>query len=170
MSATKAGGLGKKSKSKRKKSMNYDFSRFTGKVEEKFYDRVWVRNGAVIKRELNLVMLENSGIELLQDFTSRGWISLTMLKAESILTLWQEFMANIKYNLVTKKGKKRLTSWVWGKKLKGQRKKRRLKVIAHEEPSIGMEELKEEIMNLRMEMNTCMIALEEESSRHMTIL
>ncbi|GFS36594.1 hypothetical protein Acr_00g0046870 [Actinidia rufa] len=74
--------------------------------------------GSVIERELDLVTLENSGIELLQNFTSRGWISLTMFTAESIFTLCQEFMANIKYKLVTEKGKERLTSWVRGKKLK----------------------------------------------------
>ncbi|GFZ19861.1 hypothetical protein Acr_28g0005660 [Actinidia rufa] len=52
----------------------------------------------------------------------------------------------------------------------GQRKKKRLKAIAHEEPSIRMAELKEEIMNLRMEMNTHMTELEEKSSRHTTML
>ncbi|GFS41458.1 hypothetical protein Acr_00g0074480 [Actinidia rufa] len=52
----------------------------------------------------------------------------------------------------------------------GQRKKRRLEVIAHEEPSIGMAKLKEEIMNLTMEMNTRMNALEKESSRHTIML
>ncbi|GFS40703.1 hypothetical protein Acr_00g0069930 [Actinidia rufa] len=298
MSAMEVGDSSKKSKSKGKESVDYDSSRFTGKVEEKLYNRVWV---------------------------------------ESILTLCQEFMTNIRYNPVTKKGKERLTSWVRGKKLKvtpdtfaeifqipreenlefelldigmldlaiifhelllegsgsivnvtrgsrmhtgalllvgsilvlrvfnyfatrtlavrnsllgenqlpglgcygrwpgktndlprmmfvslcathiasdtrgsvsftrfltelfkksgvhipvdlirakpkrpidisslsrsdGQMKKRRLEVIAHEEPSIGMVKLKEEIMNLRMEMNTRMTALEEESSRHTTML
>ncbi|GFZ15236.1 hypothetical protein Acr_24g0014260 [Actinidia rufa] len=52
----------------------------------------------------------------------------------------------------------------------GQRKKMRLEAIAHEEPLIGMVELKEEITNLKMEMNTRMTALEEECSRHTTIL
>ncbi|GFY90981.1 hypothetical protein Acr_27g0000470 [Actinidia rufa] len=52
----------------------------------------------------------------------------------------------------------------------GQRKKRRLKEIAHEEPTIGMAELKKEIINLRMEMSTRMTVLEEESSRHTTML
>ncbi|GFS42907.1 hypothetical protein Acr_00g0082460 [Actinidia rufa] len=202
---------------------------------------------------------------------SRGWISLTMFKERSILTLCQEFMVNIQYKLVTEKGKERLTSRVWGKKLKvtpnmfakvfgipreenpkfelldigmlnlatishelllegeewdgevqcnkthlkdrasllwaigirksidlpcimfmslylnrieperpidrsslsqseGQRKKRRLEAITLEEPSIGMAELKEEIMKLRMEMSTPMTLLEEESSRHTTML
>ena len=41
-----------------------------------------------------------------------------MFKAESILTLCQEFMANIKYKSATKRGKERLVRWVWGKKLK----------------------------------------------------
>ncbi|GFS30290.1 hypothetical protein Acr_00g0011210 [Actinidia rufa] len=44
---------------------------------------------------------------------------------------------------------------------KRQRKKRRLKAIASEEPSIGMAELKEAITSLRMEFDTCMTALEE---------
>ncbi|GFZ00922.1 hypothetical protein Acr_14g0005570 [Actinidia rufa] len=221
MSTMETGGSSKKSKSKSKskgkENVDYDSSRFIGKVEEKLYNRVWVRNGAVIERELNLVMLENSGIKLLQNFTSRGWISLTMFKAESILTLCQEFMANIMYNPVTEKGKERLTSWIRGKNLKvtpdtfveifqipreenpefelpiigmpnlatifhelllegeewdieGQMKKRRLEAIAHEEPSIGMAELKDEIANLRMEMNTRMTVLEEESSCHTTML
>ncbi|GFZ18286.1 hypothetical protein Acr_27g0000250 [Actinidia rufa] len=118
MSTMEAGSSGKKSKSKGKEKVDYDSSRFTDKVKEKLYNRVWVRNGAVIKRELDLVILENSSIELLQNFTNRGWISLTMFKAELILTLCQEFMANIKYKLVNGKGKERLTSWVRGKKLK----------------------------------------------------
>ena len=41
-----------------------------------------------------------------------------MFKAKSILTLCQEFMANIKHRPVTEKGKERLVSWVRGKKLK----------------------------------------------------
>ena len=41
-----------------------------------------------------------------------------MFKAESILTLCQEFMANIKHRPVTEKGKERLVNWVRGKKLK----------------------------------------------------
>ena len=52
----------------------------------------------------------------------------------------------------------------------GQRKKRRLKAIVPEEPSIGMAKIKEEITNLRMEMSTHMTALEDESSRHTTML
>ena len=322
------GGSSKKSKSKGKEEVDYDSSRFTGKDEERIYNRVWILNGAVIERELDLVLLENSGIEFLQNFTSRGWINLTMFKAESILTLCQEFMANIKYKPVTEKGKERLVSWVRGKKLRvtpdtfaeiyqipreenpdfelpdigmpdlatvsnelllegdnwdgevqcnkirlkdkylilflfschsllplkrtvsmsvtrakllwaigtgktidlprmmfmslcaaytasdtrgsvpftgfltelfkrsgvripvdlikieperpidrsslsrseGQRKKRRMEAIAPAEPSIGMAELKEEITNLRTEMNSRMTALEEESSRHTTLL
>ena len=66
----------------------------------------------MIERELDLVSLENIGFEYLQNFTTRGWINLTMFKAESILTLCQEFMANIKHRPVTEKGKERLVSWV----------------------------------------------------------
>ena len=45
-------------------------------------------------------------------------MTLVKFKVESILTLCQEFMANIKHKLVTDEGKERLISWVRGKKLK----------------------------------------------------
>ncbi|GFZ14647.1 hypothetical protein Acr_24g0008370 [Actinidia rufa] len=67
---------------------------------------------------MNIVALENTGIKFVQNFTSRGWINLTKFKVESVLTLCQEFMANIKDNQKTKKGKEKLCSWVRGKKLK----------------------------------------------------
>ncbi|GFZ19874.1 hypothetical protein Acr_28g0005790 [Actinidia rufa] len=38
--------------------------------------------------------------------------------AESVLTLCQEFMANIKHEPETEQGKEKLCSWAWGKKLK----------------------------------------------------
>ena len=41
-----------------------------------------------------------------------------MFKMESILTLCQEFMENIKHRPVTEKGREKLISWVRGKKLK----------------------------------------------------
>ncbi|GFY95309.1 hypothetical protein Acr_10g0006940 [Actinidia rufa] len=107
MSIMEAKGLDKKSKSKRNEKVDYDSSRFAGKVEEKLYNRVWVQNGAVIEQELDLVTLENAGIKLLQNFMSKGWISLTMFKAESILTLCQEFMVNIKCKSATERGKER---------------------------------------------------------------
>ncbi|GFY87464.1 hypothetical protein Acr_05g0011030 [Actinidia rufa] len=84
------------------------------KVEEKLYHKVWVKNGAVIERKLNIVSLENAGIRWVQTFITRGWIDLTRFKAESILTLCQEFVANIKYNPETKKGKEKLYSYVKG--------------------------------------------------------
>ncbi|GFS42896.1 hypothetical protein Acr_00g0082390 [Actinidia rufa] len=118
MSTIEAGGSGKNSRSKRKENVDYDSSWFTDKVEEKLYNRVWVRNGAMIERELDLVTLENLGIEFLQNFMGRGWISLTMFKVELILTLCQEFMVNIKYKPVTERGKEKLISWVLRKKLK----------------------------------------------------
>ena len=52
----------------------------------------------------------------------------------------------------------------------GHWKKRRLKAIASEEPSIGMAELKEAITSLRMEFDTYMTTLEEQSSHHTTML
>ncbi|GFZ16827.1 hypothetical protein Acr_26g0000970 [Actinidia rufa] len=42
----------------------------------------------------------------------------TRFKAESIITLCQEFMSNIKHKPVTEKGKEKMISWVRGKKLK----------------------------------------------------
>ena len=41
--------------------MDYDATRFTGKIEEKLYNRVWVRNRAVIEREFNVNSFENMG-------------------------------------------------------------------------------------------------------------
>ncbi|GFS34253.1 hypothetical protein Acr_00g0032940 [Actinidia rufa] len=109
---------GSSKKSKSKGSVDYDYSQFTSKVKEKLYHKVWVRNGAVIEKKLNIVALENAGIKWVQNFTTMGWIELTKFKAESILTLCQEFMANIKYNPETEKGNEKLYSWVRGKKLK----------------------------------------------------
>ncbi|GFZ15886.1 hypothetical protein Acr_25g0002950 [Actinidia rufa] len=123
----KTGGSGRQSKSKGSSSqrdkgkdielivVDYDATRFIGKIEEKLYSRVWVRNGAVIEREFNLFSFENLGFGYLDDFTARGWLKLASFKTESILTLCQEFMANIKHKLVTEKGKERLINWVQGR-------------------------------------------------------
>ncbi|GFY91126.1 hypothetical protein Acr_07g0013220 [Actinidia rufa] len=88
------------------------------KNAENLFNKVWIRNGAVLERKLNLVALENSGISFVQNFTTRGWINLAKFKAESILTLCQEFMANIKHEPETEQGKEKLCSWVRGKKIK----------------------------------------------------
>ncbi|GFZ05176.1 hypothetical protein Acr_17g0007480 [Actinidia rufa] len=184
-----------------------------GKVEEKFCHKAWVKNGAVIERKLNIAALENAGIKWVQNFTTRGWIDLTRLKAESILTLGQEFMANIKYNPETKKGKEKLSArvkllWAIGTRRSidlprtmfmtlcaahvggmqedlcptlGQRKKRKLEAVASEVSLMGMEDLKEAIMNLgkefstqmtghRNEVNARLTSLEEESSRNTTMV
>ena len=45
-----------------------------------------------------------------------------------------------------------------------------MEAIESEAPSIGMNELKEEITSLRMEFDTRMTALEEQSGRHTTML
>ncbi|GFZ02205.1 hypothetical protein Acr_15g0008130 [Actinidia rufa] len=89
-----------------------------GKNAENLFNKVWIRNGAVLERKLNLVALENSGISFVQNFTTRGWINLAKFKAESVLPLCQEFMANIKHELETEQGKEKLCSWVRGKKIK----------------------------------------------------
>ena len=69
------------------------------------YNRVLVRNGAKIEREFDLNSFEDLGIGFLHDFTNRGWLNLASFKAELILTLCQEFMANIKHRPMTDKGK-----------------------------------------------------------------
>ena len=79
---------------------------------------MWVRNGAVIEREFDLNFFKDLGYGFLHDFTNRGWLNLASFKAESVLTLCQEFMANIKHRPVIDKGKERMISWVRGKKLK----------------------------------------------------
>ncbi|GFY90855.1 hypothetical protein Acr_07g0010510 [Actinidia rufa] len=111
MSTVVTGGSSIKLKSKGKEGVDYDASRFIGLNEEKLYNKVWIR-------KLNVVTLENTGIRFVQNFTSRGWINLTKFKAESVLTLCQEFMANIKHTPETEKGKEKLCSWVRDKKLK----------------------------------------------------
>ncbi|PSS08284.1 TRNA modification GTPase [Actinidia chinensis var. chinensis] len=202
MSTIKTGDSSRKSKSKGKENLDYDASRFTRKNEEKLYNKVWVQNGVVIERKLNIVALENTIIRFVQNFVSRGSINLMKFKADSILTLCQEFMANIKDNPETEKGF--LTELFKRSgihipldftriELEGaidrfslsqserQRMKRKLKEGAYEESSMGMVELKEAILDLgrqmgtqmsefRVEVNACMTTLEEESSRHTTML
>ncbi|GFZ16828.1 hypothetical protein Acr_26g0000980 [Actinidia rufa] len=63
----KAEGPSKKSKSKGKESVDYDASHFTGKNEEKLYNKVFVQNGVVIERKLNVVALENTGIRKVKE-------------------------------------------------------------------------------------------------------
>ena len=59
-----------KGKEKEQTNLDYDHTQFIGILEEKLYNRVWVRNGVVIEREIYLVTLEDIGIEYLQDFTN----------------------------------------------------------------------------------------------------
>ncbi|GFS36593.1 hypothetical protein Acr_00g0046860 [Actinidia rufa] len=87
-------------------------------MRKNLFNKVWIRNGAVLERKLNLVALENISISFVQNFTTRGWINLAKFKAETVLTLCQEFMANIKHEPETEQGKEKLCSWVRGKKLK----------------------------------------------------
>ena len=98
MSNTETGGSGKQSKSKGSSSqrdkrkdrefiiIDYDATQSTGKIEEKLYNQVWVRNGAVIEREFNLFSFENLGFGHFDDFTAQGWLKLASFKVESILT------------------------------------------------------------------------------------
>ena len=75
-----------KEKEKEPTNLDYDHTRFTGKLEEKLYNRVWVRNGAMIEREIDLVTLKDIGIGYLKDLKNWEWINLTIFKTESILT------------------------------------------------------------------------------------
>ena len=52
----------------------------------------------------------------------------------------------------------------------GVEKKRSLEAIASEEPSVSMADLKEAITSLRTEFDTHMTALEDQSSRHTSML
>ena len=48
---SKSKGMGSqkgKGKEKEPTNLDYDHTRFTGKLKEKFYNRVWIRNGDVI--------------------------------------------------------------------------------------------------------------------------
>ena len=94
---SKSKGTGsQKGKGKEVANVDYDATRFTGKIEEKLYNRVWVRNGVVIEREFNVNSFENMGFGYLEDLTNWDWLTLAKFKVESILTLCQEFMATIK--------------------------------------------------------------------------
>ena len=68
--------------------------------------------------EFDLIYLKDIGIGYLQNFINQGWLNLASFKAESVLNLCQEFMANIKHRSVTDKSKQRMISWVRGKKLR----------------------------------------------------
>ena len=75
-----------KGKGKEASNLEYD-ALFIGKIKEKFYNQVWVKNGAVIEWEFDLNSFEELGFRYLQNFTNRGWLNLANFKAESILTL-----------------------------------------------------------------------------------
>ena len=47
-------------------NLEYDNTQFTGKIKKNFYNRVWVRNGAVIEREFDLNSFEELGFGYLQ--------------------------------------------------------------------------------------------------------
>ncbi|GFY90908.1 hypothetical protein Acr_07g0011040 [Actinidia rufa] len=183
----------KRSKSKGKAGVDYDASRFTGKNAENLFNKVWIRNGAVLEWKLNLVALENTGISFVQNFTTRGWINLAKFKAESVLTLCQEFMANIKHEPETEQGKEKLCKLFKRSgvhipldfimiepegpidraslsRSEGQRKKRKLEEEAQEGSAIGMGELKEAILNLGKEMSKQMAEFREEVNTRLAAL
>ena len=51
-----------KEKEKEPTNLDYDHTRLTRKLEEKLYNQVWDKNGAVIEREIDLITLEDKGI------------------------------------------------------------------------------------------------------------
>ncbi|GFS32071.1 hypothetical protein Acr_00g0020660 [Actinidia rufa] len=226
-----------KSKGKEKESTNldYDHTRFTKKVEEKLYNRVWIRNGAVIERELDLVSLENIGIgpvtkkskvkliswvrdknlkvspdifvEIFEiprvenpefEFSDVGMPNLLTVSHELLLEgdewdgevqcsktrlkdrgsvpftgflieLFKRHGIHIPVDLIRTEPEKPINRYSFTRS-EGQQKKRKFEAITLEEPSIGMTELKEAITSLRMEFDTRMTALEEQSGCHTTML
>ncbi|GFS34035.1 hypothetical protein Acr_00g0031890 [Actinidia rufa] len=190
MSTMETGGSSQKQKSKGKESVDYESSQFVGKVEERLYNKVWVWNGAVIKRRLDLVALENSGIRasLLWaigtgktiDLPRMMFLSLCAAHTASDLRgsvpftgflteLFRRSGVRIPLDLIRNEPEGAIDRSSLSQ-YEGQRKKRRLEAMAVEtDPSIGMAKLKEEVTNLRVEMNTRMTKLEGES-RHHTIM
>ncbi|GFZ06469.1 hypothetical protein Acr_18g0006390 [Actinidia rufa] len=80
----------KKSKSKGKAGVDYDASHFTGQNEEKLFNKVWVRNGAVLKRKLNLVALENTGIRYPERKTQS--LHFLMLGCQDLVVVSQKLL------------------------------------------------------------------------------
>ena len=50
-----------KGKGKAASNLGYDDTRFTRKIKENFYNRVWIRNENVIEREFDLNSFEELG-------------------------------------------------------------------------------------------------------------
>ncbi|GFY85489.1 hypothetical protein Acr_04g0002270 [Actinidia rufa] len=106
------------------------------------------------------------------EFSNVGMSDLATISRELLLE-WDEWDGEVQCSKTRLKDRTEPEKPIDGYSLtrsKGQRKKRRLEAIVSEEPSIGMAELKEAITSLRMEFNTHMTALEEQSSRHTTML
>ena len=63
------GSSSQRDKGKEKESTNleYNATQFINKIEEKFYNQVWVRNGAVIKKEFDLNSFEELGFVYLHN-------------------------------------------------------------------------------------------------------
>ncbi|GFZ15885.1 hypothetical protein Acr_25g0002940 [Actinidia rufa] len=96
----------KRSKSKGKAGVDYHASRFTGQNEEKLFNKVWVRNGAVLERKLNLVALENTRISFVQNFT-------TSVVSQELLLEGDEWDGEVQCNKIRLKDKARLL-WAIG--------------------------------------------------------
>ncbi|GFS42928.1 hypothetical protein Acr_00g0082640 [Actinidia rufa] len=124
------------------------------------------------------------GFGYLEDLTNWGWLNLASFKAESILTLCQEFMENIKHKSVIDKvknpefefldvGMPDLSIVSHELLLEGDswdEEEGSLEAIASEESLVSMANLKEAIKSIRTEFDTRMTALEEQSSCHTTML
>ncbi|GFZ14447.1 hypothetical protein Acr_24g0006370 [Actinidia rufa] len=184
------GGPSKKSKSKGNEGVDYDVSRFTGKNEEKLYNKVWIRNGAVIERKLNLVALENTSIRarLLWAIGTGKTIDLPCM---IFLSLCAAHMASDKRGSMTFTGfftelfkrsgvhivldiiriePKEAIDRSSLSRFEGQRKKRKLEATAHEEPPMCMAKLNEAIMNLGKEMGAQMSKFKAVVNARMTSL
>ena len=64
---------------------------------------------AVIEKEFELNSFEELGFGYFHEFVNWGWLTLASFKADSILTLCQEFMSNIKHKPIIKKGREKNT-------------------------------------------------------------
>ncbi|GFS40628.1 hypothetical protein Acr_00g0069570 [Actinidia rufa] len=177
MSTMKIRRSSKKLKSKGKENVDYDSFRFNGKVEEKLYNRVWRTVSMSVTRARLLWAI---GTGKIIDLPLMMFMSLCATHTASntrgsvpfmgfLTELFKRSGVYIPVDLIRIEPKRAIDRSSLSQS-EGQKKKRKLEAITHEEPSIGMAELKEEIMNLKMEMSTLITSLEEESSRHTTML
>ncbi|GFS36492.1 hypothetical protein Acr_00g0046290 [Actinidia rufa] len=198
--------LSKKSKSKGKKGVDYDASRFTSKNEEKLYNKVWIWNG-VFKAESALTLCHKrkynpetkKGKEKLCSWVCEKKLKVTPDTFAKIYEIPREDNPEFEFldvgmpDLAVVSQKLLLEGDEWDGlslegplidlhylDLRGKGKRENWRQL-HEEPPMGMVELKEAIMNLgremgaqmfefKVEVNAHVTSLEEESRHHTTMI